>query len=101
VELALEKGRKVTILGVSPHPTKKQTCIAAGTTPKRRTGEETPVAVVFDEQTKILTSTGEPTSLGTLQRVPEGAEIVVVGKKNKRGVIAAKQAVIELPVPAR
>ncbi len=101
VELALEKGRKVTIIGVSPHPTKKQSYIAAGTTPKRHTGEDTPVAVIFDEQTKMVTSTGEPTSLAKLQYVPEGAEIVVVGKKNKRGVIAAKQAVIELATLAR
>ncbi|HEY6542495.1 MAG TPA: diacylglycerol kinase family protein [Ktedonobacteraceae bacterium] len=94
VKELLEKGRKVTVVGSATLSEKKQKYIIAGTTPKATTGELKPVAVVIDRGTALLKQSGETASAVDALRVQEGAEIVVEGKKNKRGVIHATRAVV-------
>lgn len=90
----LEHGRKVTVIGVTIHPDKKQTYIVAGTTQKRSTGETTPVAVCIDDNTTLLKKTGEHAAIADVEHLQENAEIVVEGKKSKRGAIHATHAVV-------
>lgn len=94
VKELLEKGRKVTVVGSATLSDKKQKYIIAGTTPKAATGELKPVAVVIDKDTALLKQSGETASVVDALRVKEGGEIVVEGKKNKRGVIHATRAVL-------
>jgi YegS/Rv2252/BmrU family lipid kinase len=90
----IEHGRKVTVVGVGIHPDKKQTCIIAGTTSKKSTGETIPVAICVDDNTALLKQTGELASAVDVEHLQENAEIVVEGKKSKRGVIQATHMVI-------
>jgi hypothetical protein len=53
-----------------------------------------PVAICIDEYTELLKRTGEPAAARDVQRLQEGAEIVVEGKKSKREVIHATRAVV-------
>jgi YegS/Rv2252/BmrU family lipid kinase len=94
VKALLEKGRKVTVVESATLSEKKQKYIVAGTTPKAATGEIKPVAVVIDKNTALLKKSGETASAVDALRVPEGAEIVVEGRKSKRGVIHATRAVV-------
>ena len=90
----LEHGRKVTVVGVTTHPGKKRTYIVAGTTAKRSTGETTPVAICIDDSTTLLKQTGEPAAAIEVMHLQENMEIVVEGKKSKRGVIQATGVVV-------
>ena len=90
----LDRGRKVTVVGVATRSEKKCACIVAATTSKSSTGEIMPVAICIDEYTELLKRTGEPAAARDVQRLQEGAEIVVEGKKSKREVIHATRAVV-------
>jgi diacylglycerol kinase family enzyme len=90
----LEHGRKVTVVGLTTHPGKKRTYIVAGTAPKRSTGETAPVAICIDDSTTLLKQTGESVTAIEVEHLQENMEIVVEGKKSKRGVIQATGVVI-------
>lgn len=94
VKALLEHGRKVTVVGVSPNPAKKDTYIVAGSATKQSTGEVRPVAVCIDKSTTVMRQTGEGVSPAVVPKLHEGEIIVVDGKKSKRGVMWAKQVVI-------
>ncbi len=94
VNKLIEEGRKVTVVGVAHEADKKETYIIAGGTTKKSTGETRPVAVRVNGNTTVLRKTGEAASPSAMQELQEGSEIVVEGKKSKRGVIAAKQIVV-------
>ncbi|HLH63093.1 MAG TPA: diacylglycerol kinase family protein [Ktedonobacteraceae bacterium] len=94
VNKLIEEGRKVTVVGVAHKVGKKETYIIAGGTTKKSTGETRPVAVRVNGNTTVLRKTGEAASPSVIQELQEGCEIVVEGKKSKRGVIAAKQIVV-------
>jgi YegS/Rv2252/BmrU family lipid kinase len=94
VSKLMEQGRKVAVVGVAHEPDKKDMYIIAGGTVKKSTGATRPVAVRVNGNTSIHRSTGETASLSVVQELQEGSEIVVEGKKNKRGVIPAKHVVV-------
>lgn len=93
VQKLMEQGRKVTVVGASPNPAAR-TYIVAGGSPKSSTGESRPVAVRIDDQTTVLRRSGATASPDAVQQLPEGTEIVVEGKKSKRGVIAAERVIV-------
>ena len=84
----------MTVVGVATRSEKKCAFIVAATTSKSSTGEIMPVAICFDKYTELLKRTGEPAAALDVQRLQEGAEIVVEGKKSKREVIHATRAVV-------
>jgi YegS/Rv2252/BmrU family lipid kinase len=90
----VEHGRKVTVIGVTALPDKKQSYIVAGTTSKKSTGETIPVAIRVNENTTLLKQTGEPATSNEVEHLQENTEIVVEGKKSKRGVIPATHLVV-------
>ena len=91
----MQQGRIVTVVGASRNPYKKQPAyIIAGGTSKKSTGETKPVAVRIDKQTEVLRRSGECAPLAAIEGLQEGAEIIVEGKQNKSGVIAAKRVVL-------
>jgi YegS/Rv2252/BmrU family lipid kinase len=90
----MDNGREVTIIGATTIPAKKRTYIIAGTSLKQNTGEIKPVAVRIDEDTTIIKRTGEHVSPAFVLGLPEGEQIVVEGKKSKRGVIRATRMVV-------
>jgi len=92
--LLLDHGRNVKVVGVAPNPEKQGTYIVAGTTAKRSTGEDKPVAVCIDGNTTIIKRTGEHVPPAIARELPEGGSIVVEGKQSKRGVIRAKRVVV-------
>ncbi len=89
-----EHGRKVTVVGVTIHPDKKRTYIVVGTTSKTSTGETRPVAICIDDNTMLLKKTGEHAATVEVEHLQENAELVVEGKKSKRGVIHATHVVV-------
>jgi len=94
VNLLVDDGRKVQVVGVAPNPEEKDTYIVAGTTAKRSTGENRPVAVCIDSNTTMIKRTGEHVPPATVRELQEGGLIVVEGKQSKRGVIRAKRVVV-------
>jgi len=94
LDTLLERGRKVTVVGVTPHADEKHMYIVAGTTSKAGTGETRPVAICIDNGTTLQKRTGEPVATVEVDHLQENAEIVVVGKKSKRGVIHATLVVV-------
>jgi diacylglycerol kinase family enzyme len=94
INTLVEHGRKVTVVGVTSYPDKKQTFIVAGTTSKKSTGETIPVAICVYDHTALLKQTGELAAAVDVEHLQENAEIVVEGKKSKRGVIHATYIVI-------
>jgi YegS/Rv2252/BmrU family lipid kinase len=90
----IKDGRKVTVIAVSPRSIKDQTYIVAGTFIKQSTGEVRPVAIRIKEDTTLLKRTGECIAADQLKQLQENTEIVVEGKKSKRGVIQATRLVI-------
>lgn len=94
VKELLAKGRKVTVVGTATLSEKKHRYIIAGNTTKVATGDIKPVAIVIDKDTVLLKGTGEPASAVDVRQLPDGAEVVVEGKKSKRGVIHATRAVL-------
>jgi hypothetical protein len=88
----------VVVMGVIPHPTKKGTCIIAGSHKKQRSGRTEIVAVLVDDHTRVLRQDGDPAPgaihlaptppmLGGLQ---EGATLLVEGNKSKHNIIRAR-----------
>lgn len=94
VKKFLENGRSVRIIGAAPNPEKKDTYIVAGTTPKASTGEAKPVAICIDDNTTIVRRTGEHETPAVVRELQEGGDMVVEGKKSKRGVIRASRVVV-------
>ena len=94
IDALLEHGRKVTVIGVGLNPERKGTCIVAGGTSEKKTGESKPVAVRIDHNTTLVRSSGEPLPAAFAAELPEGGVIVVEGKQSKRGVIRAKRVVV-------
>jgi YegS/Rv2252/BmrU family lipid kinase len=94
LDTLLEHGRKVTVVGVTPRSDEKRTYIVAGTTSKPGTGETRPVAICIDDCSILLKRTGEPVAANEVEHLLENAEIVVEGKKSKRGVIHATRIVV-------
>jgi YegS/Rv2252/BmrU family lipid kinase len=90
----IKHGRKVTVVGVTIDPDKKRTHIVAGTTSKTSTGETRPVAICIDDNTTLLKQTGELAAPVEIEHLQENAEIVIEGKKSKRGVIHATHVVV-------
>jgi hypothetical protein len=84
----------VTVVGVTFLPDKKPTYIIAGTTSKKSTGETRAVAVCIDDNTILLKQTGKLATAVEVEHLQENAEIVVEGKKSKRGVIHATYVVV-------
>lgn len=94
VKMYLENGRGVKIIGAVPNPEKKNSYIVAGTTTKASTGEAKPVAVCIDDTTTIVRRTGEHETPAVVRELQEGGDMVVEGKKSKRGVIRASRVVV-------
>ncbi|HEV2579245.1 MAG TPA: diacylglycerol kinase family protein [Ktedonobacteraceae bacterium] len=91
----LKRGRKVRVIGASHNPDKqKPLYVIAGSAIKSSTGEFSPVAVRVNGKTTVLHRTGGAAPLDDIEKLPEGVEIAVEGKKSKRGVIVARQVVI-------
>ena len=61
---------------------------------KQRTGETKPLAIRIEEDAAVLLRTGELVPLADVLKVQSGAEVIVVGKKNKRDVIKAKRVLL-------
>jgi len=93
VNALLQHGRKVKVIAASPNPEKKKTYIVAGGSLNSAAGIK-PVAVRIDNNTEILKRDGRHVPPAIVQELGEGLEIVVEGKKSKRGVITAKRVVI-------
>src|SRR6266567_1085072 len=87
VSMLHKHGYKVKITGIATMSNKRQTRILAGSTVKQRTGEMEPVAVRIDDDTIVLSHTGERIPLAQIQMLPDGSEVIANGKKSKRGVI--------------
>lgn len=94
IDVILENGREVTVVGAGRNPEKKGGYIVAGSTSKKGTGETKPVAVRIDDKTLLVKRTGEPLPSASAAELSEGSEIVVEGKVSKRGVIRAKRVVV-------
>jgi YegS/Rv2252/BmrU family lipid kinase len=94
INALLENGYSLKVIAAAQLASKQHVFIAAGTTIKQQTGETIPVAVRIDDNTTMVRRTGEHVSTATILNVQEGREIVVEGKKNKRGVIRATRIVI-------
>src|SRR6266487_3069097 len=94
VNMLIEHGYKVKLTGVATMQDKRQTSIFAGSMVNQRTGESRPVAVRIDENTLVLSHTGERIPLAQIQMLPDGSEVIANGKKSKRGVINAKHVVL-------
>jgi len=95
IEMFLEQGRKVKVVGVSAIPAQKETYILAGSITKQNTGEERPVALRIDARTLLRKKTGETLPLAAVSTLRAGETLVVTGKKRKRSVIIARQIVID------
>lgn len=95
VKMLGEQGQTVKVFGVSVLPGMTNTAVIAGSSLSQKTGESKPVAIQVDEKTIIVTSAGKLLSPAALvTNLEEGKEVVVVGKKNKRGAIKATRLLI-------
>lgn len=95
IKALLEQGQKVKVTGASQHPEKKNTFILAGTSMSQKTGKVKPVAIVLDEETAFVRSSGEKIPPASVQLLKEGQEVVVGGQqKNKWGVIDATYVLV-------
>jgi YegS/Rv2252/BmrU family lipid kinase len=96
VDALLDRGRKVQVVAKAPNPAEPNTYIVAGHTPKRssKAGDTRPVAVVINQKTKLFTREGAHTSHEALMQLQQGDELIVEGKKSKRGVIAATRLIL-------
>jgi len=94
VNMLLEQGYRVKVMGAAAIPNERHTSIIAGNTVKQRTGETRPVAVRIDDDTIVLLQTGEHVPLAHVQKLQDGAVVVAHGKKSKRGVIKAKRVIL-------
>ena len=82
---------RVVVMGVIPHPTKKGTCIIAGSHKKQRSGRTEIVAVLVDDHTRVLRQEGEmEPSPPMIEGLQEGVALLVEGNKNKHNIIRAR-----------
>ena len=89
-----DNGREVTVVGVTRISDKKPTYIIAGNSTKLNTGEVKPVAVRIDDTTTMIKRTGEHVSPSFVMSLLEGEQLLVEGKKSKRGVIQATRVLV-------
>jgi diacylglycerol kinase family enzyme len=94
VNLLMEHGYKVKLTGVATMLDKRHTIILAGSTVDQRTSETRPIAVRIDEDTLVLSHTGEFLPHVHVEKVRDGAVVIAQGKKDKRGVIKAKHIML-------
>jgi hypothetical protein len=94
IEALVKDGYTVTVVGSVPDPARSQTYIIAGNIRKQNNDEIVPVAVRVNGNAVTVKRTGEHLSSNELERLQEGAEIVVKGKRNKRGVIRATHVIV-------
>lgn len=87
------EGRKVRVTGVY-QDIQQHISIIAGTYIQHSTGIAKPAAVRVDKQAGVLTQSGHQLSLSALAQLKEGREIIVDGKKDKRGVIEAQYIIV-------
>jgi YegS C-terminal NAD kinase beta sandwich-like domain len=80
---------RVTVIGVAHHPAKPDVSIIACRYKKQDTDETEVVAVQVNDRTLVLRQEDERVPRTEIQALQEEQEIVVVGKKSKRGVIRA------------
>ncbi len=90
----LEHGYKITIAGVVAAPGKRHRYVIAGQTVKQQTGEMKPVAIRIDEDARVLLCAGEHAPHDHVLKLQDGAEVIAVGKKSKRGVIKAQEVLL-------
>ena len=88
-----EKGRKITVVGAS-FDAQHGKYIVAGSYTQAGTGARKPVALRIDDSATILNSSGEKLAPAAVKKLNEGQEILVIGKKSKRGVIAAQHVLV-------
>lgn len=88
-----EAGRKVSAVEVR-RDAQHDTYVIAGSYTQAATGAAKPAAVCVDGSTTVLNQEGEKLSPSAVQRIAVDREILVSGKKNKRGVIRAEYVVI-------
>jgi YegS/Rv2252/BmrU family lipid kinase len=94
IEALVKDGYSVTVVGSVPDPARSQTYIIAGSIRKQNNDEIVPVAVRVNGNAVTVKRTGEYLSSDELERLQEGTEIVVKGKRNKRGVIRATHVIV-------
>ena len=94
VKMLVEHGYKVKLTGVATMLDKRHTTILAGSTVNQRTGETRPVAVRIDEDTLVLSHTGELLPHVHVEKVRDGSVVIAHGKETKRGVIKAKHVML-------
>ncbi len=94
IEALTRDGYKVTVVGGVPDPAKPHTYIIAGNMHKQNNDETEPVAVRVDGEAATIKRSGEYLSLTSLEQLQKGTDIVVTGKKSKRGVIRAAHVIV-------
>ena len=94
VNMLMEHGYKVKLTGLATMLDKRHASIFAGSMVNQRTGETMPVAVRIDEETLVLSHTGERLPHVHVGKVQDGAVVIAHGKKGKRGVIKAKHVML-------
>lgn len=88
-----DEGRKVNVVGAGFDASNDASVVAASYV-QQGTGTHKPAAVRVDDSTVILNESGEKLAPAAIQHLNEGQEMLVSGKKNKRGVIRADHVVI-------
>lgn len=88
-----EEGRKVSVVAAG-FDLQHGTYLVAGTYTQQVTGVAKPVALRVDHRTTVLNAAGEKLAPQALLKSGSGAEIIVTGKKSKRGVIQAEYVIV-------
>jgi YegS/Rv2252/BmrU family lipid kinase len=88
-----ETGRRVSVVEAR-RDVRHGTYVIAGSYTQAATGAARPAAVCVNSSTTVLNQEGEKQSLSAVQHLGKNQEIIVSGKKSKRGVIRAKCIVI-------
>lgn len=88
-----ESGRKVSVVEAR-RDAQHGTYVIAGSYTQAATGAAKPAAVCVDDSTTVLNQDGEKLPSSAVQQSDLNREIIVSGKKNKRGVIQAEYVVI-------
>ncbi len=91
LQAQLAQGRKVTVTGRTSLPAADRDMIIAGTITKGDTGEARPVALQVSAKTCLKRQNGDEAHLADLTGLHAGDTLIVQGKKNKRGVIKARE----------
>jgi diacylglycerol kinase family enzyme len=87
-------GRVVSVISAVQVPGKQRCAIIAGMTPSKGTGALKVVAVKLTGKSAIQKADGQKGSVGLIKELQEGQQIVVEGRKSKRGVITARRVII-------